>query len=203
MSPSLLYQYKQTLKLIISFTGLRGKKEVKKIVDVHSDEEEQEEEEDEDEDDTESDADKSGEGDVEEVRYSRWKRFSTVTLRSPFFAPFLSAALDFLMHFNIMCEQHHRNLFNPFLNGVKNVPCKSGLRVNLHWAMWTADYPKRYFLALRSRRPSKRNVSLNWHFNFNRKVRRVLPRVTPSVRGSTGRGRGRRGTQGNRTRRPR
>ena len=123
-------KYKQTLRLIISFTGLRGKKEVKKIVDVHSDEEEEED----DEDDTESDADKSGEDDMEEVRYPRWKRFSTLTLRShvPFFAPFLSAALDFLMHFNIMCEQHHRNLFNPFLNGVKNVPCKSGLRVHLH-----------------------------------------------------------------------
>ena len=121
-------KYKQTLRLIISFTGLRGKKEVKKIVDVHSDEEDDEEEE-EDEDDMESDADKNGEDDMEEVRYPRWKRFSTVTVRShvPVFAP-----LDFLMHFNIMCEQYHRNLFNPFLNGVKNVPCKSCLRVHLH-----------------------------------------------------------------------
>ena len=65
---SLSHKYKQTLRLIISFAGLRGKKEVKKIVDVHSDEEEENEE---DEDDTESDADKSGEDDVEEVRYPR------------------------------------------------------------------------------------------------------------------------------------
>ena len=66
---------------------------MKKTVDVHSDEEDyqeddEEEEEDEDEDNMESDADKSGEDDMEEVRYPRWKRFS-------FFAPFLSAAPGF------------------------------------------------------------------------------------------------------------
>ena len=44
---------------------------------------------------------------------------------------FISGILDL---FDVMCEQHHRNSFNPFLNGerngVKNVTCKPGLNVN-------------------------------------------------------------------------
>ena len=36
-----------------------------------------------------------------------------------------------LTYFNVMCEQHHRNSVNPFINGekngVKNVMCKPGL----------------------------------------------------------------------------
>ena len=41
-------------------------------------------------------------------------------LHVPFLAPFFSAApLIFLTYFNVMCEHHHRNAFNPFLNGKK------------------------------------------------------------------------------------
>ena len=91
---------------------------MKKTENVHSDEEddqEEEEEEEDDEDDMESDTDKSGEDDMEEVRYPRSNRFSTVTLRShaPFFHFCQRHLLIFLSHFNIMCEQNHRISFNP------------------------------------------------------------------------------------------
>ena len=70
---SLSPQYIRTILLIKSLAGLRGKKELKKTVDVHSEEvEEQDEqendEEEEDDDDIESDADNSEEDDMEEVR---------------------------------------------------------------------------------------------------------------------------------------
>ena len=36
-------------------------------------------------------------------------------LHITFFSPFLSAApLIYLTYFNVMCEQHHSNSFNPF-----------------------------------------------------------------------------------------
>ena len=46
---------------------------------------------------------------------------------------FVSGTFDlFDKKFNVMCEQHHRTTFNPFLNGkknsVKNVTCKPGFR---------------------------------------------------------------------------
>ena len=83
--------------LINALAGLRGKKEVKTTVDVHSDEEDDQQDDEEEEDDLENDTDKSGEDDTEEVWYPRWNRLSTVglPLHVPFFAPFLSAAPGF------------------------------------------------------------------------------------------------------------
>ena len=43
--------------------------------------------------------------------------------RTVFRTIFICSTFDL---FNAMCEQHHRNSFNPFLNGVKNVTCKPG-----------------------------------------------------------------------------
>ena len=43
-------------------------------------------------------------------------------------APSSEAPLIFLTNFNIMIE-HHRNSFNAFLNGEKNVRCEPGFKI--------------------------------------------------------------------------
>ena len=50
--------------------------------------------------------------------------------RTIFQTVFISGTLIFLTYFDVMCEQHHRNSFLPFLNAMKNVTCKPGLDVN-------------------------------------------------------------------------
>ena len=43
-----------------------------------------------------------------------------------------AAASIFLAYFYVLCEQHRRYSFNPFLSSEKNLPCKPGLRVYPH-----------------------------------------------------------------------
>ena len=81
----------------------------------------------------------------------------------PFFTSFLSAApLISLMYFNVMCEQHHRNSFNPFLNIKIKIKGVKTLHLNQPFSL---DVPLENRLITRMHSSRMRTVRSSGHLS--------------------------------------